>query len=73
MNVLWPSSGQRGDVPGEVVEEPILEEILLDVRHVEGRDDGAVLAHVAADGAKRLRAGEVADDRHDQVPLLDDS
>ena len=70
MNVLDVVDRQRRDVPRELVEQPVLEEVLLDVRHVEGRDRRAALADVAADGAQRLRAGEVADDRHDQVALL---
>ena len=70
MNVLDVVERQRGDVTREVVEEVVLEEILLDVRDVERGDRRAPLADVAADGAQRLRAGEVADDRDDEVALL---
>ena len=48
MNVLFSSTGSVATLRRELVEQPVLEEILLDVRHVVGGDDAAVIADVAA-------------------------
>src|SRR6267154_6901780 len=58
---------ERRDVTAEVAPDPILVEILLYIRQVERRHRRALRPDVLADGANRLRAREVADDRHEEV------
>src|SRR6266540_4341253 len=62
--------GQLLDVFGEAVEDRAVEEVLLDVRRVEGRHRQPVLSQVIADGGQRLGPAEVSDDGYDQVLLL---
>src|ERR1043165_9599445 len=62
---------QRRDVAAEVAPDPILIQILLDVRQVKRRHGRALRPDVIADRANRLRTGEVADNRHEQVFRLD--
>src|SRR5262249_2448865 len=62
--------GQLLDVFSEEVEDRAVEEVLLDVRRVEGRHRQGVLSQVIADGGQRLGPAEVSDDRYDQVLLL---
>ena len=72
MNVLVSSTGMRRDVGGERVPEPILEQILLDVRRVERRDHRAMVARPGtAHRPQRPRPGEVADERDDQIRSCD--
>src|SRR6185312_3251455 len=59
---------QRLDVliiarPGAVA----LKEILLDIRRVDGGDDGVMVFQILADGADRLGSAEVADDGDEQI------
>ena len=61
----------RGDVGAEVAPDAVLRQVLLDVRQVERRHGRAVILQVLADGAQRLRPGEIADERHEQVLLLE--
>src|SRR6185312_10711825 len=62
---------QRRDVAAEVAPDPILIEILLDVRQVERRHGRALRLEVLADRANRLRTREVADDRDEEVFRLE--
>src|SRR5262245_36482204 len=45
-------------------------EILLDIRQVEGGDDGVALLEELSDGADGLRAAEVTHDGHEQIARL---
>ncbi len=47
-----------------------LEQVLLDVRRIEGRHRGVVGAHVVADRPKGPVAAEIADHRHNRIVLF---
>ena len=67
MNVLDSSIGIDATFAQNSSQIPFAPQILFDVGDVERRNDRAVIADVPAHAAKRLRAAEVADDRHEQV------
>src|SRR5262249_20311275 len=62
---------QSHDVPCPLLEAAVTtEQILLDVREIERRYREMVFGGVLADRLDRPVAGDVAHDRHDQVPRL---
>ena len=70
MNVLRVVDRQRADVVVEPLPGVAVEQILLDVRGVEHAHRRVVHVQVARDRPQRLRPGEIADQRHDQVAHL---
>src|SRR5438105_10700279 len=62
---------QCGDVAAEGAPDPILVEILLDVRQIKRGNRRALGADVVAHGADRLWTREVAHDGHQQVLRLE--
>src|SRR5579862_678522 len=62
---------EHSDIRVEIL--PVLgghEEVLLDIRGIEGGDECIVLFQVFTNGSKRRRSGEVSDNRYDQIVFL---
>ena len=71
MKVLDSSSGSASTLWAKSAQNPVAEQVLFDVGQVEDRHRRLVRLQVRAHRAQRLRPGEVADDRHQQIPLLE--
>src|SRR5206468_8749043 len=62
---------QRRDVGAEIRPNPILAQVLFDVREIEHDHRSPAFFHVLTDGANGLRAAKVSDDGNQQIARLE--